>query len=178
MKIAIIGGTGDIGEGLALRLAQHNEVIVGSREAAKAIEAADNYNKLLKSRGMKDEIKGMSNEEAAKSADVVIMAVRYQFAIPTIQALNNAGALDGKIVVTPIVPMSKGKLCAFTPPACGSATKECCAVIPPDTKLVSTFQSFALAMKPSRSSIRRGVGSSCLAGPGVRVTKIPSGRTS
>ena len=140
MKIAIIGGTGDIGEGLALRLAQHHQVIVGSREAAKAVEAADSYNKLLKARGMKDEVTGMGNEDAAKIADVVILAVRYQFAIPTIQILNNAGALDGKIVVTPIVPMTKGKLCAFSPPACGSATKECCAVMPPDVKMVSTFQ--------------------------------------
>jgi NADPH-dependent F420 reductase len=141
MKIAIIGGTGDIGEGLALRLAQHQEVIVGSREAAKAVEAADHYNTLLKSRGLKDGIKGMSNEEAAKDADVVILAVRYQFAVPTLMALNEAGALDKQIVITPVVPMSKGKLCAFTPPACGSATKEFCAVLPPDMKMVSAFQS-------------------------------------
>jgi NADPH-dependent F420 reductase len=140
MRIAIIGGTGDIGEGLALRLAQHNEVIIGSREGAKAASAADEYNKLLKSRGMKDEIEGMSNEEAAANAEVVILAVRYQFAIPTIAALNEAGALTNQIVITPIVPMSKKTLCAFTPPECGSATKECCAVLPPDVKLVSTFQ--------------------------------------
>jgi NADPH-dependent F420 reductase len=140
MRIAIIGGTGDIGEGLALRLAQHNEIIIGSRDATKAAEAADNYNKLLKSRLMKDGIEGMSNEEAAANAEVVILAVRYQFAIPTLQALNQAGALNEQIVITPIVPMSKGKLCAFTPPACGSATKECCAVLPPDVKMVSTFQ--------------------------------------
>ncbi len=141
MKIAIIGGTGDIGEGLALRLAQHNEVIVGSRDAAKAAEAADNYNKLLKSRGMKDEIKGMANEDAAKGSEVVILAVRYQFAVPTIQALNQAGALDNQIVITPIVPISKGKLCAYTPPECGSATKQCCAVLAPGMKIVSAFQS-------------------------------------
>jgi 8-hydroxy-5-deazaflavin:NADPH oxidoreductase len=140
MKIAIIGGTGDIGEGLALRLAQHNEVIVGSREAAKAVEAAENYNKLLKSRGMKGEIKGMDNEAAAKDADAVILAVRYQYAISTLLALSQAGALDKQIVITPVVPMSKGKLCAFAPPSCGSATRECCAVLPPDVKMVSTFQ--------------------------------------
>jgi NADPH-dependent F420 reductase len=141
MKIAIIGGTGDIGEGLALRLAQHNEVIIGSREAAKAVEAADNYNKLLKMRGMRDGITGMANEDAAKNAEVVVLAVRYQFAVPTMQALNQAGALENQIVITPIVPMSKGKLCAYTPPECGSATKQCCAVLAPGMKIVSTFQS-------------------------------------
>jgi NADPH-dependent F420 reductase len=67
MKIAIIGGTGDIGEGLALRLAKQNDVIIGSRDAAKAQEAANNYNKVLKDRGMKDDIRGMSNEDAAKT---------------------------------------------------------------------------------------------------------------
>ncbi len=140
MKIAIIGGTGDIGEGLALRLTKQNDVIIGSREAAKAQEAADNYNKVLKERGIRDGIKGMSNEDAAKDADVVILAVRYQFAVPTIQALNTVGALKDQIVITPVVPMSKQKLCSFTPPGAGSATKEFCAVVPQGVKLVSTFQ--------------------------------------
>lgn len=139
MRVAIIGGTGDIGEGLALRLAQQNEIIIGSRDPAKAEEAANNYNKVLKSRGMRDGIRGMSNEDAAKNADVVILAIRHQFAIPTLQALNNAGALKNQIVITPIVPMSKGKLCAYTPPECGSATREYCAVLPPEVKVVSTF---------------------------------------
>ena len=115
MKIAILGGTGDIGEGLALRLAKQNDVIIGSREEAKAKEAADNYNKVLKDRGMRDDIRGMSNEDAAKNAEAVILAVKYQVAVPTIQALNNAGALKDQIVITPIVPMSKPKLCAYTP---------------------------------------------------------------
>ncbi|MGA9140159.1 MAG: NADPH-dependent F420 reductase [Methanocella sp.] len=140
MKIAIIGGTGDIGEGLALRLAKHNEVIIGSRDAAKAAEAANNYNKVLRERGMRDGISGMSNEEAAKNAEAVVLAVKYQVAVPTLDALNKAGALKDQIVITPIVPMTKPKLCAFTPPPCGSATKECCAVITPGVRMVSTFQ--------------------------------------
>ena len=140
MKIAIIGGTGDIGEGLALRLAKQNDVIVGSRDAAKAQEAANNYNKALKERGMKSDIRGMANEEAAKNAEVVVLAVKYQVAVPTLDALNKAGALTDQIVITPIVPMTKPKLCAFSPPPCGSATKECCAVITPGVRMVSTFQ--------------------------------------
>jgi len=111
---------------------------VGSREADKAIAAADNYNKLLKSRGMRDDIRGMSNVEAAKSADVVIVAVRYQFAIETLQSV--AGELDGKVVVTPIVPMSKQKLCAYTPPSEGSAARHICSVLPPNVRVVVAFQ--------------------------------------
>jgi NADPH-dependent F420 reductase len=138
MRIAILGGTGDIGEGLALRLAQKHQVIIGSREEAKAKEAADGYNKLLKEKGLKDDIKGMSNPDATKGADVVILAVKYQFAIPTLQAV--AGELDGKIIVTPIVPMSKQKLCSYTPPEHGSAAKHICSVMPPEVRTVVAFQ--------------------------------------
>ncbi|AFC98781.1 NADPH-dependent F420 reductase [Methanocella conradii HZ254] len=138
MKIAILGGTGDIGEGLALRLAQKHQVLIGSREEAKAKEAADNYNKRLKERGLRDEIVGMSNQDAAKNGDVVILAVKFQFAIPTLQSV--AEFLGGKIVVSPIVPMSKQKLCVYTPPAEGSAAKHICSVMPPDVRMVVAFQ--------------------------------------
>jgi len=138
MKIAILGGTGDIGEGLALRLAQKHQVFIGSREEAKAKEAADNYNKILKDRGLRDDIKGMGNLDATKSADVVILAVRYQFAIQTLQVV--AEALDAKIVVTPIVPMSKQKLCSYTPPEQGSAARHICSVMPPEVRVVVAFQ--------------------------------------
>ncbi len=138
MRIAILGGTGDIGEGLALRLAQKHQIIIGSREAEKAQAAADAYNKLLKEKGLKDDIRGMSNPDATKSADVVILAVRYQFAVPTIQSV--AEILDGKIVVTPIVPMSKQKLCSYTPPEQGSAAKHICSVMPPEIRTVVAFQ--------------------------------------
>lgn len=138
MKIAILGGTGDIGEGLALRLAQKHQIFIGSREAAKAQEAADAYNTRLKEKGLKDDIRGMTNMDATKNADVVILAVKYQFAIPTIQSVQEA--LDGKVVVTPIVPMSKQKLCSYTPPEQGSAAKHICSVMPPEIRTVVAFQ--------------------------------------
>ena len=71
---------------------------------------------------------------------MVILAVRYQFAIPTLLALNETGALDKQIVISPVVPDDEGKTVRVTPPSCGSATKECCAVLTPDVKMVSTFQ--------------------------------------
>jgi NADPH-dependent F420 reductase len=138
MKIAILGGTGDIGEGLAIRLAQKHQIIVGSRDAAKAKEAVDKYNELLKKRGLKDDIRGMSNVDATKSADLIILAVRYQFAIDTLQSV--AGDLDGKVIISPIVPMSKTKLCAYTPPEKGSAAKHMCSVLPPEIRMVVAFQ--------------------------------------
>jgi NADPH-dependent F420 reductase len=138
MKIAILGGTGDIGEGLALRLAQKHQVIVGSREEAKAKEAADDYSRRLKERGLKGGIEGMSNLDATKASDVVILAVRYQYAVQTLQSVVEG--LDAKIVVTPIVPMSKQKLCSYTPPKEGSAAMHICSVVPPEVRVVVAFQ--------------------------------------
>ena len=138
MKIAILGGTGDIGEGLALRLAQKHSVIIGSRDAEKAKEAAKKYDELLKGRGMKDDIEGKSNVDATRDADMVILAVKFQFAIETLQSV--ADDLDGKVIVSPIVPMSKTKLCAYTPPEKGSAVKQMCSVLPPEIKMVVAFQ--------------------------------------
>lgn len=143
MKIAILGGTGDIGEGLALRLAKKHPVVVGSREEAKAKEAADNYRNLLAAKGIKAEMTGASNIDAAKDADIVILAVRYQFAMQTLQSIE--GVLDDQIVVTPIVPMSKTKLCSYTPPEKGSAAKQICEVLPPAIRLVSTFHTLPAA---------------------------------
>lgn len=138
MKIAILGGTGDIGEGLALRLAQKHSVMIGSRDAEKAKEAAKKYDEMLKNRGMKDDIVGKSNVDATRDADIVILAVKYQFAIETLQSV--ADDLDGKIIVSPIVPMSKTKLCAYTPPEKGSAVSHMCSVLPPEIKMVVAFQ--------------------------------------
>jgi 8-hydroxy-5-deazaflavin:NADPH oxidoreductase len=138
MKIAILGGTGDIGEGLAMRLAGKHKIIIGSREEAKAWEAAEHYNKVLKEHGQKDDIIGTSNVEATKQCDLVILAVKFQFAIQTLQSV--ADVLDGKIVVSPIVPMSKTKLCAFTPPQEGSAARHICSVLPPEIRMVVAFQ--------------------------------------
>ncbi|HEY3422063.1 MAG TPA: NADPH-dependent F420 reductase [Methanocellaceae archaeon] len=138
MKIAILGGTGDIGEGLALRFAQKHSVIIGSRDADKAKEAAKKYDELLKGRGMKADIEGKSNVDATREADIVILAVKYQFAIETLQSVVDD--LDGKVIVSPIVPMSKTKLCAYTPPEKGSAVKHMCSVLPPEIRMVVAFQ--------------------------------------
>lgn len=137
MKIAILGGTGDIGEGLALRLSQKHHIIIGSREESKAKEAADGYNKVLRGRGLKADIEGMSNLDATENSDTVVLAVRYQFALQTIDSVKEA--LDSKLVITPIVPMSKSKLCAYVPPEAGSASKQICAILPQGIRIVSTF---------------------------------------
>jgi 8-hydroxy-5-deazaflavin:NADPH oxidoreductase len=138
MKIAILGGTGDIGEGLALRLSQKHDIIIGSREATKAQEAAASCNQRLTAKGLKAGIKGENNVDAAKDGDVIILAVRIQVAQPTLESI--ACVLDdNKIVVSPIVPMTKPKLCAYTPPEQGSAVKCVCSLMKPDIRAVAAF---------------------------------------
>ena len=75
MKIGIVGGTGDIGEGMALRLSTTFEVIIGSREADKAISSTKCCQDILQKRGLPCCCSGVSNQEAVDYADVVILAI-------------------------------------------------------------------------------------------------------
>ena len=76
MKIAILGGTGSIGEGFALRWASKHDIVVCSRDVDKAIKAADDYSNLLLSKGtLCCGITGCTNETAIQDVDVVVLSV-------------------------------------------------------------------------------------------------------
>ncbi|MBA2857477.1 hypothetical protein HNP93_000178 [Methanococcus maripaludis] len=104
MKIAILGGTGDQGFGLALRFSKNHEILIGSRKAEKAIEASENALKIISDKGYSANIKGMTNLEASKLADVVIVSLPFEYTISTIKELKEA--LKGKIVVSIGVPLA------------------------------------------------------------------------
>ncbi|HIL31795.1 MAG TPA: NADPH-dependent F420 reductase, partial [Dehalococcoidia bacterium] len=98
--IAILGGTGPEGKGLALRLAMGGEApIIGSRDAARGATAAE---ELAQTRpGVV--INGSDNASAVAAADVVFLAFPYE---GQRQVLEDLGpALKGKIVVSVIAPM-------------------------------------------------------------------------
>ena len=106
--IAVLGGTGAEGSGLAFRwaLAGH-EVIVGSRDAAKARATADELNALLD--GSRSDIRaaairGATNAEAARAAQVVVLTVPYSAQAATAGSVR--AELDGKIVVDVTVPLA------------------------------------------------------------------------
>lgn len=103
MRIALIGGTGNIGEGLALKLAERHEVIVGSRFEEKAEKCARDYEEFLKKCGIEANCRCAINEEAAKGCDLAILAIPYRHLEDTLDEL--AEPLDGKTVVSPCVPM-------------------------------------------------------------------------
>ncbi len=138
--LAFLGGTGPEGKGLALRLAMAGEaVIIGSRDAARAQEAAAELLALAPDAA----ISGAVNNDAAAQSDVIFLTMPYGGMSPTIDAIAAAGdaALAGKVVVTVIAPMrferGVGAIAEDVP--AGSAAQEAQAAAP-NARIVAAFQ--------------------------------------
>lgn len=137
MKIAIVGGTGFIGEGLALRWARNHEILIGSRDPNKARKAAPEYVESLSCRGISSIIKGYSNEEAITEAEIVVISVPYE-SVPGV--LGNARPFfKDQVVVSLVVPMKKNDYYEYTPPPQGSAALEMRDILPTEVKIVSAY---------------------------------------
>ena len=108
MKVGIIGGTGGMGKGFALRWSQNHNVIVGSRDASRASESATEYTNLAKEAfgEIKGSISGNDNVSVAKESDVLILSIPYENIDSTCSAILSE--IKGNcVVVSPIVPMTK-----------------------------------------------------------------------
>lgn len=138
MRIALLGGTGNIGEGLALRWAPKHNVIIGSRSAEKAEEAATFCEERLFEEGTRCELSGEENVQAIADCDVVVLALQYQYAMPTAVAIKDK--LDpNAIVVSPVVPMTKDGFLRYEPSKkYGSAALEIQSTLL-DNEVVSAF---------------------------------------
>ncbi|MEM0364433.1 MAG: NADPH-dependent F420 reductase [Candidatus Nitrosocaldus sp.] len=110
MKIGLVGGTGRMGEGLALRWCIKHDVVIGSRDANKAASAAQEYVKeaLAHYGRMDGSISGDENSRLVGYCDVVVLCIPYENAEPTLESIAQ-NLRDNSIVVCPIVPMSKSK---------------------------------------------------------------------
>ena len=108
MKIGIIGGTGGMGKGFALRWSQNHNVVVGSRDAARAAESAVQYTNLAKEAfgEIKGSISGYDNVTVAKESDVLILSIPYEN-IDSVCSGILSEIKDSCVVVSPIVPMTK-----------------------------------------------------------------------
>jgi len=116
LSVAIVGGTGNLGSALALRLgAPGVKIIIGSRDAEKAKNAVATLAPKLRA----GEMLGTTNQEAVKGADFVVIAVPYEGHAQMVGDLK--GQLAGKIVIDTVVPLNKVK--PFVP-AAGSALQE------------------------------------------------------
>ena len=138
MKIAILGGTGEQGPGLALRWAMAGEeVIIGSRSQERAQKVAAELNAELG----KELIQGLENTEAAAAADVVALTVPYAAHLSTLESVKEQ--VQGKIFIDVSVPLDPENPRRMKMPPAGSATEEAQAFFGPETKVVAAFQNVA-----------------------------------
>jgi len=140
VKIGIVGGTGDIGEGIAMRLSPSHNVVIGSREADKAVEASDACYATITKLGLPCSVSGFSNQEAIDRSDIIILAIPFKHVEPTLASLHG---FENKIVISPVNPMEKRDFFVFTPPPEGSAALLIRRLLPPETRLCSAFNTVA-----------------------------------
>lgn len=108
MKVGIIGGTGGMGKGFALRWSKNNDVIVGSRDATRASSSAEEYTNLAKESfgEINGTITGKDNVAVAKESDVLVLSIPYEN-IDSVCSEVLPAIKDSCIVISPIVPMVK-----------------------------------------------------------------------
>ena len=108
MKVGIIGGTGGMGKGFALRWSVNHDVIIGSRDAVRAAESATEYTNIAKESfgDIKGTISGNDNISVAKDSDVLILSIPYEN-IDSVCSVILPEVKDTCVIVSPIVPMTK-----------------------------------------------------------------------
>ena len=135
MRIAILGGTGEQGPGLALRWAQAGEeVIIGSRQKEKGEKVAIELNQELG----KELLRGTDNVTAAAAAEVVVLTVPYSAHVSTLDTVK--AQLKGKIFVDVSVPLDPENARRVIMPSAGSAAEEAQQVLGSEVKVVGALQ--------------------------------------
>ena len=133
--VAVIGGTGAEGSGFAMRWAQGGlDVVIGSRSAEKGARVAGELSERLGNVSLR----GTSNLEAAKMADVVVLSVPYDSQAMILESIMPG--LAGKVLVTVVAPLLGEKKGRYAPAPGGSAAMEAQAQVGPDTRVVAAFQ--------------------------------------
>jgi NADPH-dependent F420 reductase len=138
VKIAILGGTGEQGPGLALRWAlAGEEVIIGSRSQDRAAKVAEELNAEIG----EARISGLENPQAAEAAEIVVLTVPYTAHLSTLESVK--AQVQGKIFVDVSVPLDPENPRRMKMPPAGSATEEAQAFLGAGTRVVAAFQNVA-----------------------------------
>jgi hypothetical protein len=140
VKIGIVGGTGEIGEGLAMRLAPRHDVVIGSREAEKASASSTECMGILRGRGTPCVLRGVANQDAVDHGEVVILAIPFTHLAATVSALTG---MEKKVIVTPVNPLQRSDIFFFAPPPEGSAALLLQRLLPPGTRICTAFNNVA-----------------------------------
>ena len=137
--IAVIGGTGDQGFGLVLRLAKAGEkIVIGSRQQQKAEDAARKARSIL---GANCSVEGMENPKAAQAADIIIMSVPFAAHVDMIKSVADSITPED-IFVDVVVPLSTavgGTASTALAVWEGSAAQQAMRLLPPRTRIASAF---------------------------------------
>jgi hypothetical protein len=141
--IAILGGTGDLGTGLARRWVQAGyNVVIGSRTQEKAEQAASELQTLMQERGVTAaSVQPMDNQAAAEAGDIVVLTVPFSHQISTIESVKSA--LANKILIDVTVPLVPPKVGRVQLPEGGSAGQIAQDYLGEQTQVVSAFQNVA-----------------------------------
>jgi len=139
LTIAVLGGTGKEGKGLAYRWARSGyRVLIGSRTEDRAKAAAL---ELLGVLGGKAFIEGTNNLKAAHTADVVVLAVPYSAHRETLASVKEA--LHGKLLVDVTVPLVPPKVTHVQMPSAGSAAQEAREILGAEAQIAAAFQNIS-----------------------------------
>lgn len=139
LTIAILGGTGKEGKGLAYRWARAGyKVLIGSRSSEKGGHAASEVMEKLEGA---TSIVGMDNLEAAKQANIVVLTVPYAAHKDTITSVKDA--VQGKLFIDVTVPLVPPKVTKVQMPPEGSAAQEAKAILGDDVQVVAAFQNIS-----------------------------------
>jgi NADPH-dependent F420 reductase len=138
LTIAVVGGTGAEGGGIALRLAKAgHRVIIGSRDAGRAAQAGAEFGRMLGAAPLA----GMSNREAAKVAEIVVLTVPYAAQRSIVEDI--AAALAGKILIDATAPLVPPRVARVQLPTGGSAVAAIQDLLGGTVRVVSAFQNVA-----------------------------------
>jgi NADPH-dependent F420 reductase len=143
MDIAVIGGTGEEGFGLTLRLARAgHHVVIGSRSEERGRDAAARAREAL---GGKASVDGATNETATAGAEVVVVTVPYGGQAEIYRAIKDH-VPSGAIVVdctSPLATAVGGRAWQVVRPWHGSAAEQATAILSPDVTLVAAFHTIS-----------------------------------
>ena len=137
--IAVLGGTGKEGKGLAYRWAKAGyKVLIGSRSSERAVTAASEIMELLEG---SSSLVGTSNLEAAELAEIVVITVPYSAHRETLESVKDV--LKGKLLIDVTVPLVPPKVTKVQMPAAGSAAQEAKEIVGEGVEVCAAFQNIS-----------------------------------
>ncbi len=150
--IAIIGGTGKEGKGLAYRWSKAGyQVIIGSRNEEKAQSAVNEIRQLINNSESSSLLTGKTNHEAADSCNIAVLTVPYEFHQSILEELKTN--LQGKYLIDVTVPLVPPKVSTVQIPPFGSAAMQAQKIVGEGVKVISAFQNISFELLLSTEEI-------------------------